>query len=93
MDVSVTIQIPEAVAASLKLPQGDALQKDLLESMAIARYNDGLWTSAQVGQFLGHASRWDTEAFLGQHNCHLNYGADDFAQDMAVPDSFFKPVA
>jgi len=38
----------------------------------------------EVGEMLGHSSRWETEPFLKQAQASLHYGEDDLERDLAA---------
>ena len=41
-------------------------------------------TAHQVGQLLGHGSRWETESFLKRVHACLHYSEDDLERDIAA---------
>lgn len=85
------IDIPEQIASDLNIPQGNGQQRHVLEAYVAAKYNEGLLTSFQVGQLLGHETRWDTDKFLKDHHCPSGYTDADLEADLNIPDSLFKP--
>jgi|TARA_B100000315_G_C14173322_1_gene405543 hypothetical protein len=56
----------------------------VVEALAAEEYRTGILTAAQVQEMLGLTSRWDTDAFLKEHRCFLDYCEDDLARDIAV---------
>ena len=78
--MTISIQVPEDVVARLRAGWGD-LPLRALEALAVEAYRDELLTSAEVGQLLGHASRWETEAFLHARRAYLSYDVADAGDD------------
>jgi len=81
--MNVAIEIPENVSASLRSRWKD-VPRHVLEAAAADAYRSGVLTAHQVGEWLGHSSRWETEAFLKQVQAYLHYGEDDLEQDLAT---------
>ncbi|QTA89678.1 UPF0175 family protein [Desulfonema magnum] len=50
------------------------------EALAIQKYRTREFTAFQIGEMLGHTSRWETDAFLKKHHCH-GYTEEDFEKD------------
>jgi len=61
--MNVAIEIPENVSAPLRLRWKDVPRR-VLEAVAAEAYRSGALTAHQVGELLGHGSRWETESFL-----------------------------
>ncbi len=80
--MNVAIEIPEELSAPLAQRWRD-VPRGVLEAVAAEAYRSGAWTSFQVGQLLGHTSRWETEEFLKRVGAWLHYGADDLEHDLA----------
>ncbi len=83
--MTLTLEIPDALSEPLQKRFGD-LSRRALEDLAVDGYKSGVLSSFQVGKLLGHASRWDTDAFLKQHEAWLHYSADDIQHDLRVMD-------
>jgi len=81
--VNVSIEIPEVVSGELRARWGDIPQA-VLEAVAAEAYRTGVLTSHQVGQLLGHSSRWQTETFLKRVKAYLHYTEADLEHDVAV---------
>lgn len=80
--MNVAIEIPDSLSEPLSsrwedLPQG------VLEAVATEAYRSGALTAYQVGQLLGHGSRWQTESFLKKAKAWLRYTEDDLERDLA----------
>ena len=89
MEISVTLTLPDAIAAQLQLQQKN-ISLQLLESFAAEKYRDRLLTAYQVGQLLGHDSWWETEEFLQQHQCFHHYDDQELEEEMNLPGELFK---
>ncbi len=80
--MNVAIDIPESVSASLRAHWLD-VPRGVLEAVAAEAYRSGALTAYQVGELLGHGSRWETEAFLQRVQAYLHYSEDDLERDLA----------
>jgi hypothetical protein len=81
--MNVAIEIPENMCASLRSRWKDVPRR-ALEAVAAEAYRSRALTAHQVGQLLGHGSRWETESFLKQAQAYLHYGEDDLERDLAA---------
>ncbi len=79
--MNVAIEIPETVSDSLRLHWKDVPRR-VLEAVAAEAYRSSALTAHQVGELLGHGSRWETEAFLKQAQAYLHYSEDDLERDL-----------
>lgn len=79
----VAIEIPENVSAPLRSQWKD-LPRRVLEAVAVEAYRTGALTAHQVGELLGHVSRWETESFLKRVQAYLHYTEDDLERDIAA---------
>jgi predicted HTH domain antitoxin len=81
--MNVAIEIPENVSASLRSRWKD-VPRHMLEAVAAEAYRSGALTAHQVGELLGHGSRWETESFLKEVQAYLHYSEDDLEGDLAA---------
>lgn len=81
--MKVAFEIPDNLSASLQASWGDIPRRSR-EAVAAEAYRSGALTAEQVGQLLGHGSRWETEAFLKRSGAWLHYTEADLDQDLAV---------
>jgi hypothetical protein len=81
--MNVDVEIPDAVSGLLQSKWRD-LPGRVLEAVAAEAYRSGTLTAHQVGQLLGHSSRWQTEAFLKQIQAYLQYTEADLDRDLAT---------
>jgi len=78
--MTVTVEIPESVAASL-VPEGVDPARKLLEDTVAQAYRDGKLTTYEVQMALGLPTRMDVDPFLGKYQIY-DYTIDDFREDM-----------
>jgi hypothetical protein len=83
--MNVALEIPDAVSGALKSEWPDVPRK-VLEAAAAEAYRSKILNAHQVGQMLGHSSRWETEAFLKQAQAYLHYTEVDLERDLAILD-------
>ena len=81
--MNVAIEIPEIVSAPLRSRWQD-MPRRVLEAVAAEAYRSGVLTAFQVGQLLGHNSRWETESFLKGVQAYLHYTENDLERDLAA---------
>jgi predicted HTH domain antitoxin len=78
--MELAITLPDDIARQLKTEWQD-LPRRALEALAVEGYKSQALTWYQVGRLLGHASRWETDAFLKEHEAYLHYTVEDLEQD------------
>jgi AraC-like DNA-binding protein len=83
MAMNVAIEIPENVSVPLRSRWKDVPRR-ALEAVAAEAYRSRALTAHQVGEMLGHGSRWETETFLKQAQAYLHYSEDDLERDLAA---------
>nr|WP_246556345.1 UPF0175 family protein [Desulfonema magnum] len=76
------------MATQLEKRSADVSQQ-FREALAIWKYRTRELTAFQVGELLGHTSRWETDAFLKKHHCY-GYTEEDFEQDGKTLDKLFE---
>ncbi len=81
--MNVAIEIPETVSVPLRLSWQDMPQR-VLEAVAVEAYRSGVLTAYQVGELLGHNSRWETESFLQRTHAYLHYTEADLERDLTA---------
>lgn len=79
MNIAVTIQMPEQIAANLTA-DGEDLSRRVLEAVAIEGYRNEKLSVGQVADMLG-ISVLEAENFLHQRGIELLYTIEDFEQD------------
>jgi len=83
--MTVTFQLPDRAAATLRNAWDD-LSRAALESLAVEGYRSGKFSCAQVGNLLGHTSRWEAEDFLAAHGVWPGATVEDLESDLATLD-------
>ena len=78
---TLTLQLPDRIAALLQKAWDD-LPRATLESLAAEGYRSGKLSCAEVGEMLGHSSRWDSEAFLSEHGAWPGTTVEEFQADL-----------
>lgn len=76
------LPISPALAESLRsrLP---SLDRAALEGLALEGYRHGALSLLQVGEVLGHSSRWESQDFLASFGCWPDYDAETIADELA----------
>ena len=84
----VTLEIPDDIAASW--PQGSgSMARTVMEDFAVEAYRQGRLTAFQVGQLLGHGSRWETRDFLAAHGAWPTTTVEDVISDVKTLEHLF----
>lgn len=65
--MNVTVEIPDSLSGRMKAAWKN-LEGAILEGFAVEAYRQGEFSAAEVRLLLGHADRWETEAFLSEHD-------------------------
>ncbi len=83
--MTLTLQLPDRIGTLLHTAWDD-LPRAALESLAVEGYRSSRLSCAQVGELLGHASRWESEDFLAAHGAWPATTVEEFQSDMATLD-------
>lgn len=83
--MTLTLQIPDRAAATLRNAWDD-LPQATRESLAVEGYRSGKLSCAEVGDLLGHSSRWESEDFLAAHGVWPGATVEDLQSDLATLD-------
>lgn len=81
--MNIAVEIPDAVSESLQSKWRDVPRR-VLEATAAEAYRTRVLTAYQVGQLLGHSSRWETDEFLKRVQAYLHYTEADLERDLAA---------
>ena len=76
-----TIPIPDDIAKKIQDRWQD-IPSRVLESFALAAYNDEIITEHEVQKILNISSRWELEEFLKKNKVYLHYTEQDLEQDL-----------
>jgi predicted HTH domain antitoxin len=79
--MEVLLQVPDDIAERLRARSED-LPRRALESLAAESCRAGILTSAEVQRMLGFETRMETDAFLKERGCFLDYSEEDFQKDV-----------
>jgi predicted HTH domain antitoxin len=77
----MTLEIPDEVLHSLKLPPGE-VEDELRKELALALYARGVLSGGKARR-LANLSRRDFEELLGTRRITRHYGEEDLAEDLA----------
>ena len=77
----VLLQLPDDIAERLRARSED-LSREALESLAAEGCRNGSLTAAEVQRMLGFETRLQTDAFLKERGCYLDYSEEDFQKDI-----------
>ncbi len=83
--MTLTLHLPDH-AARLLQEAWDDLPRATLESLAVEGYRSGRLSCAQVGEVLGHASRFESEDFLARHGAWPGTTPGELESDLATLD-------
>ncbi len=78
--VSIRLDIPEDVLASLNLPPGE-VEGELRKELAVAFYARGVLSVGKAAEFSG-MTRWTFEELLGKRRVPRHYGPDELEEDL-----------
>jgi Uncharacterised protein family (UPF0175) len=81
--MTVTVEIPDSVAASV-LPEGVDPARKLLEDTVAQAYREKKIGSKGVREALGFESRFEVDPFLLKYQIYDDYTIEDFKKDVAT---------
>ena len=79
--MSITLRIPDSVARSLRLPEGEAEQR-LRTELALALYAQAILSFGKASELAG-LSRYHFSDLVGRRGIPRHYGEDELAEDLA----------
>ncbi len=79
--MTLTMTIPDRLAASIGSAV-DEVRRRFIEGYAVQAYRSGTFSTAEVRELLGHASRWETEDFLAAHGAWPDPTTDEVLEDI-----------
>ena len=82
----LSLNIPDAVLHSLKLPE-KTVQQDLMKLLAVKLYEKGALGLGKASELCG-ASRTEFLHFLKEEHVFLNYDDEELDKDFAALESF-----
>jgi hypothetical protein len=84
------VDIPDALVPSLGASP-ENIRRTVIEGFAVESYRSGSLSSAEIGQLLGHTSRWVTEEFLSQHGAWPDPSEAEISQDLRNLSALHTP--
>lgn len=82
--MNITLHIPDSIARSLRIPEGEAEQR-LRQELAGALYARGLLSLGKASE-LAETSRFLFADTLTQRNIARRYGEEELAEDLTYAD-------
>jgi predicted HTH domain antitoxin len=77
--MKITLQIPDSIARSLRIPEAEAEER-LRHELAAALYANGLLSFGKASELAG-LSRFAFSGILGQRHIARHYGEDEMNED------------
>lgn len=78
--MSITLQIPDSIARSLRLPEGEAEQR-LRTELALAIYAQGILSFGKAAELAG-LSRYHFADLVAGRGIPRHYGDEELAEDL-----------
>jgi predicted HTH domain antitoxin len=78
--MSITLHIPDSVARSLRIPEGEA-EPRLRQELAAALYGRGILSLGKASELAG-ISRFRFSDLLTERSIPRHYGDEEFAEDL-----------
>jgi len=78
--MSITLQVPDSVARSLRLPENEA-EGRLLSELALSLYAQGILSFGKAAE-LAQMSRYEFAGLLTHRCIPRHYGSDELAEDL-----------
>ena len=79
--MTLTMTIPDSLAASIGNAV-DEVRRRFIEGYAVQAYRSGTFSTAEIRELLGHASRWETEEFLAAHGAWPDPTVTEVLEDL-----------
>jgi predicted HTH domain antitoxin len=79
--MSITLQVPDSVARSLRLPEGE-VEERLRSELALSLYGQGILSFGKAVE-LAAISRYAFANLLAHRGIPRHYGAEDLAEDLS----------
>ena len=91
--MSITLELPAEIEESLAEAWGGddgELPRRILEAVAVEGYRQGALSRHEVGQLLD-LGFYETETFLKEHDCYLDYTEADLEADRLAHEQVLGP--
>jgi predicted HTH domain antitoxin len=79
--MSITLQVPDSVARSLRLPEGE-VEERLRCELALSLYSQGILSFGKAAE-LAAISRYQFGVLVARRGIPRHYGAEELAEDLA----------
>lgn len=79
--MSITLQVPDSVARSLRLPENEAEQRLRCE-LALSPYAQGILSFGKATE-LAAISRYEFAGLVARRDIPRHYGTEELAEDVA----------
>jgi len=79
--MNITLEIPDSVAKSLRLPERE-IEERLLSELAVSLYAQGILSFGKAKE-LSRISRWSFADLLTRRGIPRHYGPEELAEDAA----------
>ena len=73
--------ISDSLAASIGSAE-DEVRRRFIEGYAVQAYRSGTFSTAEIRELLGHASRWETVDFLAAHGVWPDPTTNEVPEDL-----------
>jgi predicted HTH domain antitoxin len=80
----IVLQIPDSIVQAIRLPE-KRLSKELIETLAIALYVEGLLSFGKARELAGLGAR-EFGKLLGERRIPRHYGPEELSDDLAYAD-------
>jgi predicted HTH domain antitoxin len=78
--MDITLQVPDSIARSLRLPEGEIRQR-LQSELALSLYSQSILSLGKAVELSG-LSRWEFAGLLGRRGIVRHYGPEELAEDL-----------
>lgn len=79
--MSITVHIPDSIARSLRLPEGEAEER-LRSELAVALYSQGILSFGKASELAG-LSRYHFADLVARRGIPRHYAEEELAEDLA----------
>ncbi len=81
--MTVTVEIPDALAAAFVTQGGDP-SRAVIEAIALEGYRSDRLSEYEIQQLLGFETRMEVHGFLKEHGAFMHYTLEDVERDTAA---------
>ena len=88
---SIIIEVPETIAATLRIPSNKDVAKELKKELALHLYEEGILSFGNAVK-LAEMEVVEFHLLLGARKIPRHYGIDQYEEDTAVVESRLKAI-